>query len=119
MKKKILIPIIAAAILLAVLFVPIPQGSYDDGGTREWIALTYKIVKWRRMLGTGEEYYDATRVYVFPSNFKSLSALWEAEGVDVGTYEKPEPEEVEVPVCPNWLYWVIQEMATTAFLFRA
>ena len=35
MKKKIWIPIAAVVILLAVLFLPIPQGSYDDGGTRE------------------------------------------------------------------------------------
>ena len=61
MKKKILIPIIAAAILLAVLFVPIPQGSYDDGGTREWIALTYKIVDWNKISADG--IYEATRIY--------------------------------------------------------
>ena len=41
MKKKIWIPITAAAVLLAILFVPVPLGSYDDGGTREYAALTY------------------------------------------------------------------------------
>ena len=44
MKKKILIPIIIIVVLAAVLFLPIPQGSYDDGGTRDYNALTYKIV---------------------------------------------------------------------------
>ena len=94
LSKRIWIPAVVL-VLLAVLFVPAPTGMMNDGGTRVYSALTYKIVKWHRMLGTGEEYYDATRVYVFPNNFKSLSALWEAEGVDVGTYEKPEPEEEE------------------------
>ena len=43
MKKKILISVIAIVVLAAILFVPIPRGSYDDGGTREWVALTCKI----------------------------------------------------------------------------
>ena len=49
MKKKIWIPIAFVVVLLSVLFVPIPRGSYDDGGTREWVALTYKIVDWNRL----------------------------------------------------------------------
>ena len=43
MKKKIWIPIVIA-LLLAILVVPIPTGVYKDGGTREYTALTYKIV---------------------------------------------------------------------------
>lgn len=46
MKKKILIPVIVIVVLSAILFLPIPQGSYDDGGTRDYNALTYKIVRW-------------------------------------------------------------------------
>ena len=42
MKKKIWIPIVI--VLIAVLFIPIPSGVYKDGGTREYTALTYKIV---------------------------------------------------------------------------
>ena len=56
-KKKIWIPI-AAVILLAVLFVPIPTGHYKDGGTKEYTALTYKIVNWKRI--TGDSVYDKT-----------------------------------------------------------
>ena len=41
MKKKIWIPIVAVTVLLAVLFVPIPKGSLDDGGTRDYIASTF------------------------------------------------------------------------------
>lgn len=47
MKKKIWI-CIAGVVLLAILFVPIPSGTYKDGGTRAYSALTYKIVKWQR-----------------------------------------------------------------------
>ena len=94
--KKIWIPIVVL-VLLAVLFVPV-SGVMDDGGTRVYSALTYKVVKWHRMLGMGEDYYDATRVYVFPNNFKSVSDLWEAEGVDESVYMRQEEESFEATV---------------------
>ena len=56
MKKKIWI-CIAGVVLLAILFVPIPSGTYKDGGTRAYSALTYKIVKWQR--DTGSDVYKA------------------------------------------------------------
>ena len=77
MKKKIWILITAAALLLIILFVPIPSGTYKDGGTREYTALTYKIVDWNRL--TGDGIYDKTRIYLFPNNFKSVVSLWEME----------------------------------------
>lgn len=73
MKKKIWIPIVIA-VLLAILVIPIPTGVYKDGGTREYTALTYKIVDWNRLTGDGT--YDETRVYFFPYNFKSIDGLW-------------------------------------------
>lgn len=76
MKNKILIPI-TIIVLLAVLFVPIPSGAYDDGGTRAYTALTYKIVKWNSV--TADGVYDETKIYIFPNNFKSIDALLEAE----------------------------------------
>lgn len=83
MKKKIWIPILAV-VILAILFVPIPSGAYKDGGTREYTALTYKIVDWNR-LTDGGGIYEKTKVYFFPYNFKSVSSLW--------YYEKDEIEE--------------------------
>lgn len=77
MKKKVWIPIVAAVVLLAVLFVPIPQESYDDGGTREWTALTYKIVDWNRISNDG--IYEKTRVYWGEDRNKSIDELWEME----------------------------------------
>ena len=77
MKKKFWI--VAAALFLAVLFVPFPKGPYKDGGTREYAALTYKIVEWNRLTADGP--YQATRVYWFPGNFQSIDRLW--------VYEEP------------------------------
>ncbi len=74
MKKKKWILIVVAVVLLAVLFVPIPSGVYKDGGTREYTALTYKVVHWNHL--TGDGVYDKTRVYFFPSNLKSIDDLW-------------------------------------------
>lgn len=73
--KKIVIGICASVlIVLAVLFVPIPRAAYDDGGTREYTALTYKIVKWNRIHADGV--YDKTDVYFFGDRYKSVDELW-------------------------------------------
>lgn len=80
MKKKIWIPIVIV-LMLAILVIPIPTGTYKDGGTREYTALTYKIVDWNRL--TGDTTYDKTRVYFFPYNFKSIDGLWYYEADEV------------------------------------
>lgn len=77
MKKKIWIPIVVVVLLL-VFFLPIPSGKYDDGGTRTYTALTYKIVDWNRITGTSS-IYDDTSIYLFPNNFKSIDELWKLE----------------------------------------
>ena len=80
MKKRYFI--IACIVLLLALFVPIPQKSYDDGGTREYIALTYKIVDWNVLSDDGV--YEKTRVYFGEDKYKNLDFLWleESENVD-------------------------------------
>lgn len=86
MKKKT-IAIVLTAVIVAALFIPIPKGSYDDGGTREYVALTYRIVVWNRYytqvdkngIMVGSEKYNKTSVYLFPDNFKSYSELWKME----------------------------------------
>jgi len=77
MKKKIWISAIVLLVLLAILFIPIPSGVYKDGGTREYSALTYKIVNWNRLTENG--IYTETKTYWFPDNFKSIDELWEEE----------------------------------------
>ena len=81
MKKKIWIPI-AIVVLLAILVIPIPTGVYKDGGTREYTALTYKIVDWNRLTDDGS-IYSATKVYFFPNNFRSIDNLWYKEEPNV------------------------------------
>lgn len=90
MKKKIWIPIVI--VLIAVLFIPIPSGVYKDGGTREYTALTYKIVKWNRL--TGDSTYDKLCVYLFPNNFRSIGSLWtrEKDKVEHSFKVSPEPD---------------------------
>lgn len=72
MKKRLWILVVAA--LLAILLIPIPGSAYEDGGTREYSALLYKIVDWNRL--TADGIYDETKVYFFPKNFKSIDGLW-------------------------------------------
>lgn len=81
MVKKIIFTVIAVVLLLAIFFAPIPKSPYRDGGTREYSALTYKIVDWNRL--TDDGVYEATKVYWFPNNFKSIDDLWANEEQEV------------------------------------
>lgn len=51
MKKKT-VKIILLIVLLMILFFPFAWRTYEDGGTRTYTALTYKVVKWNRLRGT-------------------------------------------------------------------
>ncbi len=89
MKKKILIPVIIIFVLAVILFLPIPQGSYDDGGTRDYNALTYKIVRWNKIVVESDEKgqpihdtYRKTSVFWYPDNQKSIDELWQMEIAD-------------------------------------
>lgn len=75
MKKKLLILIV---LILFILTVPIPSGVYKDGGTKEFSALTYKIVDWNKLYGEGN-IYSKTKVYFFPYNFLSIDRLFAKE----------------------------------------
>ena len=79
MKDKRKIFLIVYAIILAILFIPIPK-VLDDGGTVVFSALTYKIVKWNRYADASQtRVYKFTRMYVFDSLSKSIDELWEEE----------------------------------------
>ena len=82
MKKKIIIGIIITSILL-VLFIPIPHSPLRDGGTREYVALTYKIVDWHRITGNG--IFEKVSFYG-PSDINTpIDELWmrESENTDI------------------------------------
>ena len=86
MKKKIIV-IVSVVLLLLILFLPIPRGTYKDGGTKDYLALTYRIVVWNRLTyapgGDASEgatgAYHKTSVFWFPNNFKSIDELWNME----------------------------------------
>lgn len=87
-KKKIII----IAVVILLLFAPFFRIDYDDGGTIVHAALAYKIVRWKTYVPiydeNGEEkdleIYQATRVYWFPKNFKSIDDLWDLEEQSIG-----------------------------------
>ncbi len=80
MKKKEIIILILCILLL--LFIPVPLGVYEDGGSREYAALTYKLVKWNRI--DGDYTYTGTSLYWLPDNFLSIDELWEIERARAG-----------------------------------
>ena len=83
MKKRVVIPVICAAVaVLLVLFFPIPRGTLEDGGTRVYDALTYKLVVWRTIYAEAGENgesgvirLDKTAIYWFPENQKPIDEL--------------------------------------------
>lgn len=83
MKKKLTIVCVVILLIAAVLFLPIPRGTYDDGGTRTYAALTYKIVVWNKLIaveGTSEvTTYHKVSVFWFPNNLRSIDKLWQLE----------------------------------------
>ena len=89
MKKKIIITAVIVIALVLILFLPIPQGSYDDGGTRDYNAITYKIVRWNKIIVEVDENgqtvhntYRNTSVFWCPDNQKSIDELWQIEKVN-------------------------------------
>ncbi len=80
--KKIAYAVLATLILTAlILFVPIPKGSYDDGGSREYEALTYKIIRWNRLSDRGA--YRKTRIYWGADKHLSIDELFARESTAV------------------------------------
>lgn len=104
MKKKIWIPIVVSVILLAALFIPLPVAPYRDGGTREYVAVTYKIVVWNRNVSRSYDNeagqrvempigaYHRTAIYWFADSRKTIDELWEMEKADhdINDYLLPE-----------------------------
>lgn len=74
MKKKIKIFVIVLLASVAVLYIPIPMGTLNDGGTRVYGSLTYKIVDWHRE--TDDGIYENTQVYWGDDRFKDTGFLW-------------------------------------------
>lgn len=69
------------AICLAILFVPQPMGSYNDGGSQQYESVLYQIIDWNRTKEfDGTPFYEENqqaRVYFFPFNCYEYEAKWE------------------------------------------
>ncbi len=79
MKKKTKILLL---LLCLLLFIPVPCGTVKDGGTKQLTALTYRVVKWNRLIDAGDVYSE-TDVYVFPFNLLSLERLWNRKEISI------------------------------------
>lgn len=62
-KRRMIVFIVIAAVLL--LF-PVRK-VYEDGGTRTYTALAYKVIIWKQIDGK-----SGTELYIFPDNFHQL-----------------------------------------------
>ena len=80
--------IIISIMLTVLLFVPAPfKIIYKDGGTRDIMALTYRIVIWNRLVEENEinndlvnnGIYHRTAFYILPFNWKNIDELWKME----------------------------------------
>lgn len=80
MKKKWLV-ILGIVLILGILFLPIPQTPYDDGGTREYTALTYRIVDWNRITDDGT--FDKLCFYPLSRRNASIDVLWAEESLSL------------------------------------
>ena len=94
--KKGRIAVFIAVALLLLFFLPIPGGTYADGGTRVYRALTYTVVAWNKRIaelgpdgGAGQTVrYRKTSVFWFPDNNRQIDELWQLETAGGGSGEK-------------------------------
>jgi len=72
---------LAVAICLAILFVPQPMGSYNDGGSQQYESVLYQVIDWNRTQEfDGTPFYEENqkmRIYFFPFNCYEYEAKWE------------------------------------------
>ena len=81
MKKKYWIVAALVIAVLGVLVIPFRIDVMNDGGSKEYRALTYRVVDWNRM--TDDGIYEKTRVYFFDDLRTPINELWEREEPNV------------------------------------
>ncbi len=73
--------VLFSVITLCVLFIPVPAGSYNDGGSKIYEAVLYDVVDWNRT-----QHFDGTpfhednqrmRIYFFPQNCYDYDKRWQ------------------------------------------
>lgn len=81
MKRKIIFAAIVFMIVMTVLFVPYRVDTLNDGGTKVYQALTYRVIAWNRW--TGDEVFQKTQFLFGEDISKSISELWAQEEPNV------------------------------------
>lgn len=81
--------VITAALILILFLIPV-KFTYKDGGTVQYKAALYTVVKWNRFTEPEEKNYENatfysfkkyknTSVYLFPVSLKGIDELWKIE----------------------------------------
>lgn len=81
-KKKLLRILIPVFILAFILFFPIPVETRNDGGSRDFRALTYRLIRWNRILPAEDgtvDFYTKWQIYPMTLRYASVDDLWERE----------------------------------------
>lgn len=88
-RKLRIAAVITAALILILFLIPV-KFTYKDGGTVQYKAALYTVVKWNRFTepeeknnGNATYYsfkkYKNTSVYLFPGSLKGIDELWKIE----------------------------------------
>lgn len=59
-------------VLLGLLLFP-RVAIYEDGGTKTFTSMLYKVIIWHQ-INEPEGYREGTEIHFFPNNFKHLDA---------------------------------------------
>lgn len=63
MKKRYII-----LVIIALIIILIPKKEiYEDGGTKTYTSLAYKVIVWNQIEGK-----TGTEIHLFPNNFRHL-----------------------------------------------
>lgn len=71
--KKLKISIII--LVLIVLLVPFRTRVYEDGGTKTYTSLSYKIIFWHELADFNPNARNCFQLVLFPNNFKSIDDI--------------------------------------------
>ena len=76
--KRLIIISIVTLLIGAIFLTPYYHTIDMDGGTEEWRAIGYVVIKWQHRFDDVSP-YNFTKVYVFPFSFLSVDALSKME----------------------------------------
>ncbi len=73
--------VLTAVIYVCVLVIPMPMGTYNDGGSKIYEAVLYEAIDWNRTQNSDgtpvHEENQQLRIYFFPTNCCEYDAKWE------------------------------------------